>query len=134
MNGDRPCKKKIELQGNVYYCSACNKTYSDFKRRLILSVKLIDATAEVFVSLFDDDVCRLFNWTLDDISKHTEESLKDAAHSFLFKPITARLTFKKEFYQERGRIRVSANQAEAVDPKVSGRKMLQYIRKLKAGN
>lgn len=133
MNADRPCRKKVQMQdGGQFYCQGCNKTYPSANRRIILGVRMMDETADSFVSLFDDDVCKLFGWSESDVKHATEDSVRDITKLHVWKAVQARLSFKKEFYQERGRVKTNCQTLDMLELCSSGRRMLDQIRKIKA--
>jgi len=54
------------------------------------------------------------------------------AKNHIFKTVSARLMFKKEYYQDKSSIKCNMQNLEMYNPITMGRAMLDHIRKIKA--
>jgi len=130
------CNKKVIEEGDgAYRCEKCNKTYPDFKYRLMLLTNLADFTGNQWVTCFQETAQVLLNTTADNLGQ-----LKDSGDEqgfdqiFLhsnFKTYTFRIRAKMETYNDETRLKCTSVNVAPLDYKQESKRLIAEIKKLR---
>ncbi|KAF1804516.1 hypothetical protein V8B55DRAFT_1499736 [Mucor lusitanicus] len=93
------CKKKITLESNGWRCEKCQKTYPTPDYRYILTASIEDATAQIYINMFDDQAKMLMGMSANELMA-IKESDNQAAIAAISKMLFNRYNFKLRAKQE----------------------------------
>eukprot|EP01147_Barroeca_monosierra_P001107 gene1107-4335_t len=126
------CNKKVVDQGpSDYRCEKCNKSYPNFKWRLMTSMSIADATGQTWVTAFQESAERLLHCTSDELGtlQETDEALfsKKIADA-QFQAWKLKCRAKADTYQDDTRVRVSVVSVEPLNFVEEARYLISQIR------
>ncbi|KAI7849609.1 hypothetical protein BDC45DRAFT_448356 [Circinella umbellata] len=127
------CKKKMVNDENGWRCEKCSKQYPEPTWRYVLTASVEDATAQLFVQLFDDQAT-----TIVGISANEAMRLKDtdadafskAMNEGLFKTYNFKIRAKSETFNDTTRIKYSVVEATPISYVQEARDMVTALDKL----
>ncbi|KAJ7377288.1 single-stranded DNA binding [Desmophyllum pertusum] len=129
------CNKKVIEEGDGYRCEKCDKSYTDFKYRLLLQTNLADFTGNQWVTFFQETAENILNTTAERLGQ-LKDSGDDTAFDQLFleasfKQHIFRIRAKMETYNDETRLKCTCVNVAALDFKKECRRLLGEIKKLK---
>lgn len=110
----KECFKKVledEAMGN-YRCEKCNKDFSNFKYRYMLSLEAQDHSGSIWITCFQDAAQTVLGYTSDDLGQEQDtmgkEVVEKLIESKLFQTFYFRVRIKRETYQDESKLKVVA--------------------------
>ncbi|KAL9980927.1 hypothetical protein ACROYT_G009569 [Oculina patagonica] len=130
------CNKKVIEEGDgAYRCEKCNKTYPDFKYRLMLLTNLADFTGNQWVTCFQETAEIILNTTAGNLGQLKDSGDEPAFDQvFLhsnFKTYTFRIRAKMETYNDETRLKCTSVNVAPLDFKQESRRLIAEIKKLR---
>ena len=128
------CRKKLIKKDNDYFCPGCETIINDLEYYYILNLKVIDASGEYALNLFDDQVTNLFGIDAKTysnlIEKNDDEKLKEITnnieyHCFYF---NGKANITK--YGTRTKIQLFVYKLEKEDFKIEKKRIFNDIQKI----
>ncbi|XP_042354869.1 replication protein A 70 kDa DNA-binding subunit-like [Plectropomus leopardus] len=126
-------KKVIDQQNGLYRCEKCNREYSSFKYRLLLSANLADFGDNQWVTCFQETAEVLLGHnaeTLGQLRETDEAAFDDVFQKTNFTTHIFRNRVKLETYNDESRLKVAVMEIQPVDHREYSRRLLSNIRKL----
>ena len=130
------CNKKIIAESETEFrCEKCNKTYPNFKYRLMCTVKVADHTSQEWITCFNDTGEKIVGMTAaelgscrdNDLDKFDEIMAKLNFRSYVFK-----LRSRVENFNDESRLKCSALAVDEVDYIADIKRSLKEIKALQA--
>lgn len=119
-------KKLVDMGVDSYRCEKCNREYTNYKWRLMLSAQVTDFSNQVWVTFFEDTAQTILGHNAEemgDLMKRDEEAYNNILNKALFKTFTFKLRAKTETYNDETRVKYSC-------VKVDNVKYAEYLRHL----
>jgi replication factor A1 len=130
----KECQRKVTDEGNgQYFCAGCNKSFTTFTPRYVLSLLACDSTGANWLSAFNDEASKLLN-----ISALNLSQIKDTGNEQQYKQIFTDAQFKQYLFKIRAaadkngdevRVRCHIVSAAPIDYKQESNLLLQEIAK-----
>ncbi len=128
------CNKKVIDQGNgMFRCEKCNKEFTNFQYRMILSANLVDHTDNQWATCFQETAETILDRQADEIGqmKDTESPQFDQIfQDATFKSFIFKLRAKMETYNDEQRLKTVCVTATPVDFVEYNKKLLEDIDKM----
>lgn len=126
-------KKVIDMNNGIYRCEKCNREYSEFKWRLLLSVSLADFSENQWVTCFQEAAEAILGIKAEELGamKETdEERFNEVLADANFKSYLFKLRTKMETYNEESRLKTIVVTATPIDPVSYTKKILSDIKQM----
>lgn len=130
------CNKKVIDEGDGNYrCEKCNKTYPNFKYRLMLLTNLADFTGNHWVTCFQETAELLLKITADELGQMRDSgdecSFDQIFQEANFKTYIFKIRAKMETYNDETRVKCTAAGVSPLDIMQEGKRMIAEIQKLR---
>jgi len=130
------CQKKVvQNTDGSWHCEKCSSTLENCERRYLISATFIDASAQSWLSAFNDSGIQLFqNVTADQLAVYKEEvenedgKFEDYMKQFLFKQVVLKIRCKAEVWNEQTRVKSSIQGLSFVDFKEESKSIIQALK------
>ncbi|KAL6175422.1 hypothetical protein ACLB2K_052063 [Fragaria x ananassa] len=129
------CNKKVTEGDGGYWCEGCQKIAEECSLRYILLARAMDATSDVYLSMFNNEAEKIIGCSADELDKLRSEEdneyqlkLKQAA----WVPYLFRVSVVQNEYNDQKRQRVTARAVAPLDFAAESKYMLEEISKMKA--
>eukprot|EP00039_Didymoeca_costata_P007560 m.101215 g.101215 ORF g.101215 m.101215 type:complete len:689 (+) comp13736_c2_seq1:56-2122(+) len=125
-------KKVVEESTTEYRCEKCNRTYADYKYRMIPRFSVLDATGQAWISCFSDQGEKIFGKTSQEIGQMKEQSdqaYENAIQGAMFKQFMFKVRAKAETYNDETRAKNTAIEVKPVDPITESKYLITEIKK-----
>ncbi|PRQ16340.1 putative replication factor A protein [Rosa chinensis] len=130
------CNKKVtESLDGGFWCDGCQKNAEECSLRYILVARAMDATSEVYLSVFNNEAERIIGCSADELDKLRSEEhslyevkLKQAT----WVPHVFRVSVSQNEYNNEKRQRITARAAAPLDFAAESKFLLEEISKMKA--
>lgn len=112
-------KKVVSLDNERYSCEKCNVTSSDFKYRIMLSVSVADATAQMWVTCFQESAEKILGMSAQELGQLKDQNVEryeTAINQATFTQFMWKCRAKTEVYNEEERVKVTCVDVNPVDP------------------
>jgi len=129
------CNKKVTEENGQYRCEKCDRTYPDFKYRLILSSNIADFSGNQWVTSFQESAEAMLGVTakqLGDYKDNDEVQFDRVFAEASFKPFIFTLRAKMETYQDDLKLKCSSVKASSLNYKQESKRLLEEIKLLEA--
>jgi len=129
------CMKKVTEENGQYRCEKCDRTYPDFKYRLILNSNIADHSGNQWITSFQESGEAILGVTADSLGKMREEDESQFEKVFSdasFHPYVLKLRAKMETYQDEPKLRCSSMSATHIDYRKESRRLLEEIKQLES--
>ncbi|XP_060067506.1 replication protein A 70 kDa DNA-binding subunit-like [Ylistrum balloti] len=128
------CNKKLIDQGNgMFRCEKCSREFPNFKWRMILSANLADFSDNQWVTCFQESAELLLGKNaqeLGDMKDSDEASFDQVFQDAMFKPYIFKLRAKMETYNDETRLKTICVNANPINWKEYGHRLVEEINKL----
>uniref|UniRef100_A0A3P9IHH7 Replication protein A subunit n=1 Tax=Oryzias latipes TaxID=8090 RepID=A0A3P9IHH7_ORYLA len=128
------CNKKVIIQHNgLYRCEKCNREFSDFKYRFLLSANLADFGDNQWVTCFQETAEVLLGHsaqTLGQLRETDEAAFDEVFQKANFRTHIFKNRVKLETYNDESRVKVTVMEVLPVDHREYSRRLLSNIRRL----
>ena len=118
------CLKKVEKDvSNRYFCNKCNKHFDIARPRFICTLKIIDDSGSMLVTISGDDNCQvLFGKNIEEIRtmKVNESEFADYVTDRLFEEFRFSIAAKKEVYNNEEKLKFSSSRVAVVENNITG--------------
>ncbi|EGD81004.1 hypothetical protein PTSG_10947 [Salpingoeca rosetta] len=125
------CNKKVIENGpEEYRCEKCNKSYPNFKWRLMTSMSIADATGQTWVTAFQESAEKLLDSTsqeLGHLMENDEAAFSKKIADAQFRTWRFKCRAKADTYQDDTRVRVSVVDASPVNYVDEAAHLIQQI-------
>ncbi|CAK0786712.1 hypothetical protein CVIRNUC_009926 [Coccomyxa viridis] len=126
--------RKVTKQEEGWYCEYDSKVYPAMVRRYVMLAKCTDATAELSISIFNEQAEQVLGMTADELAALKEGSGVEAYEAVLkraqWKEWQMRVQSKSQLYQDQLRQRVSVNSLKPLNFTDESRHLIAQIEKL----
>lgn len=129
------CNKKVIEDNDEFRCEKCQRTYPNFKYRLILSCNIADHTGSQWVTAFQESGEAMLSVTAKELGEARESDEVRYDKIFLdasFKSHNLKLRAKMETYQDEAKLKCSAVSVIPIDYRQESNRLLEEIKKLQA--
>lgn len=126
-------KKVVDMNNGLYRCEKCNREYTEFKWRLLLSISLADFTENQWVTCFQEAAEAILGVTaqeLGSLKETDEERFNEVLADANFKSYIFKLRTKLETYNEESRLKTIVVTANPIDPVSYTKKILSDIKQM----
>lgn len=113
-----------------YRCEKCNRTYADYKYRMIPRFSVLDATGQAWISCFSDQGEKIFGKTSQEIGQMKEQSdqaYENAIQGAMFKQFMFKVRAKAETYNDETRAKNTAIEVKPVDPITESKYLVMFF-------
>ncbi|KAL3856902.1 hypothetical protein ACJMK2_011608 [Sinanodonta woodiana] len=128
------CNRKVIDQGNgMFRCEKCNKSFPDFKWRMILWVNLADFSDNQWVTCFQESAETILGKTaaeLGHLRESNEAAFDQVFQDALFKSCIIKLRAKVETYNDESRLKTVCTTANPINWQEHGRRLVDEINKM----
>uniref|UniRef100_A0A8C7XDA4 Replication protein A subunit n=1 Tax=Oryzias sinensis TaxID=183150 RepID=A0A8C7XDA4_9TELE len=128
------CNKKVLIQHNgLYRCEKCNREFSEFKYRFLLSANLADFGDNQWVTCFQETAEVLLGHsaqTLGQLRETDEAAFDEVFQKANFRTHIFKNRVKLETYNDESRVKVTVMEVLPVDHREYSRRLLSNIRRL----
>lgn len=127
------CNKKVIEDGDGYRCEKCDRSYPNFKYRLILSSNIADFSGNQWITSFQDSAEAILGTTAENLGRVQTEDENEFNRIFAdasFKLFNFKIRAKMETYQDEKRLKCSAVSAQPVNFRQESRRLLESIKML----
>lgn len=127
-------KKVIDMNNGLYRCEKCNREFTEFKWRLLLSISLADFTENQWVTCFQEAAEAILGVTaqeLGSLKETDEDKFNEVLAEANFKSYIFKLRTKLETYNEESRLKTIVVTATLVDPVSYTKKILSDMKQMK---
>lgn len=127
-------KKVIDMNNGLYRCEKCNREFTEFKWRLLLSISLADFTENQWVTCFQEAAEAILGVTaqeLGSLKETDEDKFNEVLAEANFKSYIFKLRTKLETYNEESRLKTIVVTATPVDPVSYTKKILSDMKQMK---
>lgn len=129
------CKKRLsETSPNQFTCEKCNKQYSTFEYRLMLSLNVADHTGNQWLTAFHEQAEQILARSATELGamkeNGQERELEDIFAAVLFKTFLFRVRAKMDSYNGETRNRCTISSVQPVDPVKESHELIQLIARL----
>jgi len=124
-------KKVIDQNDGTYRCEKCNRSYNEFKWRIILSINLADYAESTWATVFQEQAETILGINAESLGnlKSTNDPKFDEYFSeAIFKEFNFKLRAKMETYNDERRVKVSVANCDPIDYITSSKRLLQNIK------
>ncbi|KAF8786558.1 replication protein A 70 kDa DNA-binding subunit-like [Argiope bruennichi] len=131
--GEECNKKVIDMNNGIYRCEKCNREYSEFKWRLLLSVSVADFTENQWVTCFQEAAEGILGVSAQELGmcKETdEERYNEILTDANFKSYVFKLRTKMETFNEESRLKTTVVSATPIDHVTYVRKIISDIKQM----
>ena len=125
------CRKKVREDNGFYYCDKCGTNCSQFEWRLVLFVNCADATADVWVTAFQEVAEKLIGKNMGELIEIFESDpnhFQALISQIFFRPFILRIGSKVEDYNNEKRIKSTLFGFTPVDVIENSKKLIQTIK------
>jgi len=129
------CNKKVIEEDGAFRCEKCERTYPDFKYRLILSSNIADFSGNQWITSFQDSAEAILGTTAEKLGKmqtEDEDKFNRTFEDAAFKLYNFKIRAKMEAYQDEKRLKCSAVGAQPVNFRQESKRMIESIKALEA--
>ncbi|XP_015920041.1 replication protein A 70 kDa DNA-binding subunit [Parasteatoda tepidariorum] len=126
-------KKVVDMNNGVYRCEKCNREYSEFQWRLLLSLSVADFTENTWVTCFQESAEAILGVSAQELGsfkENDEEKFNEVLTEANFKSYVFKLRTKMETFNEESRLKTTVVTVSPIDPVSYTRKILSDIKKL----
>lgn len=131
--GDECNKKVIDMNNGIYRCEKCNREYSEFKWRLLLSASVADFTENQWVTCFQEAAEAILGVSAQELGSFKEND-EDRYNEILteanFKSYIFKLRTKMETYNEESRLKTTVVSVTPLDHVSYVKKILLDIKQM----
>jgi len=127
------CNKKVNEENGQYRCEKCDRTYPDFKYRLMLQSNIADHTGNQWITSFQDSAEVILGCKSDKLGRLREESENEFDKLFSdasFTPFILKVRAKHETYQDESKLKCVTVAATPVDYKRECTRLIGEIKQL----
>lgn len=128
------CNKKVTEDNGQYRCEKCDRTYPDFKYRMILSSNISDFTGNQWITSFQESAEVILGVTAEQLGNYKDSEDQEKFESIFkeaaFKPFVFKLRAKMESYQDDVRLKCSSVSAMPMNFKQESKRLIEEIKKL----
>ncbi|XP_047141686.1 replication protein A 70 kDa DNA-binding subunit isoform X1 [Hydra vulgaris] len=127
------CNKKVIEDNGQFRCEKCDRTYPDFKYRMVLSANIADFSGNQWITAFQESAEAILGVSAEQIGhlKDSDVSQFDMIFSeACFKPFVFKVRAKMETYQDERKLKCSAMSAAPVNFKQECKRLLDEIKNL----
>jgi len=131
------CNKKVIEENGQYRCEKCDRTFPDFKYRLMLSMNVADFSGNQWVTAFQESAEAILGVdanTLGKMRENDETSFERVFAEATFKKFSLKVRAKMETYQDDQRLKCSTVAASQVDFLAESKRLLAEIQTLEKLN
>jgi len=129
------CNKKVNEENGQYRCEKCDRTYPDFKYRLMLQSNIADHTGNQWITSFQDSAEVILGTKSDQLGKLREENENEFDKIFSdasFTPFILKVRAKHETYQDESKLKCVTVAANPIDYKRECNRLIGEIKQLAA--
>ncbi|CAA0840645.1 Replication protein A 70 kDa DNA-binding subunit B [Striga hermonthica] len=132
----KTCNKKVtEAVGSRYWCEGCQKNEDDCSLRYVMVVKVLDASGEAYLSVFNEQAEKIIGCSADELNElRTQDGdssyqmkLKDA----MWVPYLFRVSVTPHEYNNDRKQRITIRAVSPVDYATESKYLLEEISKMK---
>lgn len=129
----RPCNKKSNQDTpGMWTCAAGHQCNQPVARFMLQKIQVLDHSGAMEVSLFDDAGRRIFGCAADELVPLWEDLSREAERDELlkrvaWKRVVLRLRSAKDTFRDEEQIKVTAEEASAVDFAKEGKRLLSEV-------
>ncbi|GIX74979.1 replication protein A 70 kDa DNA-binding subunit [Caerostris extrusa] len=131
--GEECNKKVIDMNNGIYRCEKCNREYSEFKWRLLLSISIADFTENQWVTCFQEAAETILGVSAQELGsckENDEERYNEILTEANFKSYIFKFRTKMETYNEESRLKTTVVTVTPLDPVTYTRKILSDIKQM----
>ncbi|GFY04709.1 replication protein A 70 kDa DNA-binding subunit [Trichonephila clavipes] len=131
--GEECNKKVIDMNNGIYRCEKCNREYSEFKWRLLLSASVADFTENQWVTCFQEGAEAILGVSAQELGsfkENDEERYNEILTEANFKSYIFKLRTKMETYNEESRLKTTVVSVTPLDHVSYVRKILSDIKQM----
>lgn len=128
------CNKKVREDNGQYRCEKCDRSYPDFKYRLMLQSNIADHTGSQWITSFQDQAEVMLGTTaatLGQMKEEDENQFEKIMSDASFKPFVLKLRAKVETYQDEAKLKCVTVGATPLDFKSEAKRLIKEIKELK---
>uniref|UniRef100_UPI00398F46B0 replication protein A 70 kDa DNA-binding subunit n=1 Tax=Pristiophorus japonicus TaxID=55135 RepID=UPI00398F46B0 len=125
-------KKVVDQQNGLYRCEKCDREFSNFKYRMILSINLADFGENQWVTCFQETGEAILGQNanyLGELKDSNESAFEEIFQNANFQSYTCRIRVKLETYNDESRIKATMMDVKPVDHKEYSKRLIMNIRK-----
>jgi len=111
-------KKVIDNNDGTYRCEKCNRSYQNFKYRLLCSMNVGDWSGNQWISMFSDEAEKVVGMTAQDAGELMENDpngFTEAMEKVHFKEFILKCRAKMESYNDEQRLKTVAVRVDPVN-------------------
>ncbi|GER40152.1 replication protein A 70 kDa DNA-binding subunit B [Striga asiatica] len=132
----KTCNKKVtKAVGSGYWCEGCQKDENDCSLRYVMVVKVLDASGEAYLSVFNEQAEKIIGCSADELNElRTQDgdssyqmTLKDA----MWVPYLFRVSVTPHEYNNEKKQRITIRAVAPVDYATESKYLLEEISKMK---
>ncbi|KAG8180228.1 hypothetical protein JTE90_016216, partial [Oedothorax gibbosus] len=116
--GEECNKKVVDMNNGLYRCEKCNREYSEFKWRLLLSLSVADNTENQWVTCFQEAAEAILGVTAQELGSHKETDenrYNEVLAEANFKSYVFKLRTKLETFNEESRLKTTVVTVSPID-------------------
>ncbi|XP_041053664.1 replication protein A 70 kDa DNA-binding subunit isoform X1 [Carcharodon carcharias] len=125
-------KKVVDQQNGLYRCEKCDREFTNFKYRMILSVNLADFGENQWVTCFQETAEAILGQNatyLGELKDSNEQAFEEIFQNANFRSYICRIRVKLETYNDESRIKATMMDVKPVDHKEYSKRLIMNIRK-----
>ncbi|CAL1288199.1 unnamed protein product [Larinioides sclopetarius] len=126
-------KKVIDMNNGIYRCEKCNREYSEFKWRLLLSVSVADFTENQWVTCFQEAAENILGVNAQELGTYKEtdeERYNEILTDANFKSYIFKLRTKMETFNEESRLKTTVVNVTPIDHVTYIKKIILDIKQM----
>ncbi|GBM05833.1 Replication protein A DNA-binding subunit [Araneus ventricosus] len=131
--GEECNKKVIDMNNGIYRCEKCNREYSEFKWRLLLSVSVADFTENQWVTCFQEAAEAILGVNAQELGAYKEtdeERYNEILTDANFKSYIFKLRTKMETFNEESRLKTTVVNVTPIDHVTYIKKIISDIKQM----
>ncbi|KAJ7978736.1 Replication protein A subunit [Quillaja saponaria] len=133
----KTCNKKVtEAIGSGYWCEGCQKSDEACSLRYIMIVKVMDASGEAWISVFNEEAEKIIGCSADELDNFKSQEGEENQYQLKLKEATwtphlFRVSVSQNEYMNEKRQRITVRATAPVDFAAESRFLLEEISKMK---
>uniref|UniRef100_A0A670JTS0 Replication protein A subunit n=1 Tax=Podarcis muralis TaxID=64176 RepID=A0A670JTS0_PODMU len=125
-------KKLVDLQNGLYRCEKCDREFSNFKYRMILSVNIADFQDNLWLTCFQESAETILGQNtafLGELKEKNENAFDEVLQKASFTTHVFRVRVKQETFNDESRLKATALDVKPVNHQEYSRRLIGTIRK-----
>jgi replication factor-a protein 1 (Rpa1) len=129
---NQKCKKKVFERDGKFKCEACNETYSRWKPKYMLTMKIADITGRMIIQFYDEwaekVISRRAGMIKELIDKNEFNKIRNIFKRWRFEPYTFTLKLKHSSFRQESRFQATAYRVNPIRYEDENEEILKRLR------